>query len=295
MKFEDIRNQYRDYCLYEKGMTAYNCRAIIRNMTTLLEYANTQYVKQIDEAIIREFLGEMSRGRMWAPKTYRLYLQNFKSFYDWCLIRGIVQKNPASKIEKPKLPRRIPRCLTKDQASLVVSFAAIHPWINDFQRVRNETMLFTFLYSGLRLKELINLQVNNVDLARGELTVFEGKGRKDRVVPIHPVLKSILRNYIAERKKHRKTSKWLFVGMHSQKKLQPRDVQEICRKISKSSGIKFTPHMLRHTFARLSIDADFNLYKLKEILGHSDIGTTQIYLSVSNEGIKKSFNELKLL
>ena len=111
---------------------------------------------------------------------------------------------------------------------------------------------------------------------------------ENKIVPIHPHLSGILRGYIQKRNKRDIVSKWLFTGIHSDKRLYEKNIHEIWRKISIKSGIKFTPHLLRHTFARLVCNEDMNLYKLKEILGHSNISTTQIYLSVSREGIKRS-------
>jgi site-specific recombinase XerD len=147
----------------------------------------------------------------------------------------------------------------------------------------------------LRLNELLKLRITDINLEAQEIYVNHGKGGKDRTVPIHLKLLGILRVYIEHRNARKKNSQWFFTGIHSDKRLYEKNVQEFCKKISISSGIKFTPHMLRHTFARLSCDADMNIFKLKEIMGHSHVSTTQIYLSVSKEGIKKSFGSISLL
>ncbi len=296
MKLPDLIQQFKRYSLHERAMTAYNYRAIVRNVCSLMDYAKTENVKKIDEGIIRTFLSDMSEQRAWAPKTYRTFLQNLTTFFKWCQLTGVIKKNPTENIQKPKLPRRLPRTLTKDKALLILVHTSTYPWRYHLEQVRNETIIATFLLTGLRLKELINLKVYDVNLSNNELLVSEGKGGKDRIIPIHPRLVIILRNYFQELKKHRKKqSTYLFTGVHSDKPLASKNIQEICRKVSNASGIKFTPHMLRHTFARLSIDADLNLYKLKEIMGHNHVSTTQVYLSVSTESIKKSFNSLSLL
>ena len=261
----------------------------------LSEYAKTENVKKLNEGIIREFLVDMSKQRAWAPKTYRLYLQNFSSFFKWCQKIRAVEKNPCEKIEKPRLPKRLPRCLTKDQANSVLSAASWHPWRYNYEKARNEALITMFIFSGLRLQELLNLRTEDINLETSEIFVKEGKGRKDRIVPIHPRLAIVLRAYERVRKNRNKFSIWYFTGIHSDKPLNAKNTREICRKISVTAGVKFTPHMLRHTFARLSIDADLNLFKLKEIMGHSNVSTTQIYLSVSREGIKRSFNNLTLV
>jgi len=99
----------------------------------------------------------------------------------------------------------------------------------------------------------------------------------------------ILENYISEKKERLQPSQWFFTSIRSTAQLTAKNVQQMCLQVSTEAKIKFTPHMLRHTFGRLCIDQDFNIYKLKEIMGHSSVSTTQIYLSLSKEGIKRSF------
>lgn len=147
----------------------------------------------------------------------------------------------------------------------------------------------------MRLNELLHLRIIDVNLESQEIYIDKGKGGKNRTVPIHPQLSSVLRGFIKERNRRGKESKWFFTGIHSDKRLYEKNIAEICKKLSLKSGIKFTPHMLRHTFARLVCDANMNLFKLKEILGHSNVSTTQIYLSVSKEGIKKSLGCITFL
>lgn len=295
MYYSDLLRGFKHYCLIEKGMTSQNYIFIVRCLRMLAEYAQTENVKKLTENVIREFLIEMSQKRAWAPKTFRLYLQNFSTFFKWCARIRAIEKNPCENIEKPKLPKRLPRCLTKDQAVKVLSAVSWHPWRYTFERVRNEAIVYMFLLTGLRLQELLNLKDCDVNLETNEIFVREGKGKKDRIVPIHPRLASVLRAYEKEKRNRKKPALWYFTGVNSDKKLNAKNTREICRKVSQSASVKFTPHMLRHTFARLSVDADLNLYKLKEIMGHSNVSTTQIYLSVSKEGIKKSFNKLTLV
>ncbi|MEZ5196417.1 MAG: tyrosine-type recombinase/integrase [Bacteroidales bacterium] len=295
MNLPGLLRQFKQYCLIERGMTAKNHQSIIRNMKSLAEFAQTENVKKLDEGMIREFLMENSRKRGWSPKTFRTYLQNLSCFFGWCEKKGYITKNPTLRIEKPKLPKRLPRCLTKYQASTILNNASFYHWRYDIEKYRNEAIIYTFLFTGIRLQELLLLQMSDVNLEYGEITIIQGKGRKDRIVPIHPRLTIVFRRYLKERKRVGKCSKWFFTGIHSNKRLYEKNVREICSKISKQSGIKFSPHVLRHTFARLSIDANLNLFKLKEILGHSEVSTTQIYLSVSTESMKKSFNNLQLI
>ena len=295
MKFNDTQQMFLDHCLIEKNMTPRNYRSIVRHMERLLEYLDTENIRKVNEETIREYLSVASKKGAWSPKTYRTHLQSFSTYFKWCQKRGFVKKNPAEKIEKPKLPHRLPRCLTKTEIQTVFEFAIQYKWLYRFERTRNLAILHTFLYTGMRLNELLHLRIIDVNIDSQEIYIHTAKGGKNRIVPIHHQLSSVLRGYIYERNNREVESKWFFTGIHSDKRLYEKNVLEICRKISIKSGIKFTPHMLRHTFARLVCDADMNLFKLKEILGHSNVSTTQIYLSVSREGIKRSLGSITFL
>jgi len=295
MNIHDLLTSYKRYSLFERGMTVQSHKSIQKTLEWLCAFTSTNRLRDMNTGVIREFLNHMRQERGWSPKTYRIYRQNLKSFFEWCIKMKYVRKNPVDEIEKPKLPRRLPRSLTKEQMLQVLSHTAWHNWSYGLQKSRNEAIIATFALTGLRLAELINLKVNDVNFENESIFVREGKGRKDRVIPIHPRLMPILRGYFEERQRRLGVSQWFFTGIRSDKKLRAKDIQEFCRIISAASEIKFTPHMLRHTFGRLSVDADLQLYKLKEIMGHSDVSTTQIYLSVSDKSLKESFSKISLI
>ncbi len=295
MKVSQLSRQFKQYCLLERGMTPKSHTAIISTLEKLVEFAETERIKQLSNGIIREFLFENTKSKGWSPKTFRNYLQNLSSFFSWCEKQGFISKNPTKNIEKPKIPKRLPRCITKEETMKILYHTAWYPWHYKIEKIRNEAILTMFIFSGLRLRELLNLKTNDVNLESEQIIIRQGKGKKDRLVPIHPRLSVVLRGYMKEKQKNGNIGQWFFTSVRSEKRLTEKNLYNIFKKISLASGIKITPHMLRHTFARLSVNADLNLYKLKEIMGHSCISTTQIYLSVSNESIKKSFNELQLI
>lgn len=152
-----------------------------------------------------------------------------------------------------------------------------------------------FIFTGLRLQELLDLEISDINLESGEILVRQGKGRKDRIIPVHPRLTAALRNYLAERRSRKNHSQYCFTGAHSEKRMSGKDVRTICQKLSRSTGCYFTLHMLRHTFGRLAVEAGMDIFKIKEIMGHSEITTTQGYLSVSTENLKRSMSDLNLL
>ena len=149
--------------------------------------------------------------------------------------------------------------------------------------------------AGLRLSELRNLAIADLNTVEGTIHIRDGKGRKDRLVPIHPQLSPYLKKWLFECQKKRGNSEYVFTSLRSPKRLTIKNIYAIIQHLRKDCDVHFTPHQLRHTFARLSLEAGLHPYQLKEILGHSQITTTEIYMSISDKNLKESFGKLTLL
>lgn len=295
MTFPDLQPAFRKYIILEKGLNAKTYKAIVSTLKMLSVYCMDESIKSYNNGVIREFLYGGAQERLWEPKTFRNHWQNLKTFFDWCVKKGIVKKNPVEGIEKPKMKKNLPRCISREETLKILYYATSIKWKYKLEQSRNEAIIHALLFTGLRLQELLNLQATDVNLADGSIFVRMGKGGKDRMVPIHPRLTPKLRGYFEERKKSLEPSQWFFTGIKSDKQLCQRDVRRILKVISNASGVKVTAHMLRHTFGKLMVEADFNIYKLKEIMGHEQVSTTQRYVSVAPESIKRSFDKVKLL
>lgn len=294
MDISSFQSAFKQYTLHERGMRPLSYRSIWSSVEMLCNWAHIADINSFDESVIRAFLYWGRDERLWSARTFRNHRQYLKSFFDWLVKRQVIKRNPVAGIEKPKLPRKIPRCLTREQAQKILHLVRWYPWRYSIETQRNEAILTTFIMTGLRCQELLNLQFADVHLSSGEIMIRQGKGQKDRIVPIHPRLAPILRKYLNQRKRAKPTE-WFFTGVISDKPLNGKDVRRICQKISRKSGVYFTPHMLRHTFGRLAVEADLELYKIKEIMGHSAVSTTENYLSVSTENVKRSFGEREIL
>lgn len=295
MKISNVQEDFKRYIILEKGLNAKTYKAIVSTLKMLSVYCMDENIKSYNNGVIREFLYNGAQERLWEPKTFRNHWQNIKTFFDWCVKKGIVKKNPVEGIEKPKMKKHLPRCISREEALKILCYATSIKWKYKLEQSRNEAIIHTLLFTGLRLQELLNLQVSDVNLADGSILVRMGKGGKDRMVPIHPRLTPKLRGYSEERKKSLEPSQWFFTGIKSDKQLCQRDVRRILKVITNASGVKVTAHMLRHTFGKLMVEADFNIYKLKEIMGHEQVTTTQKYVSVAPESIRRSFDQVQLL
>lgn len=169
-----------------------------------------------------------------------------------------------------------------------------HTWRYEFERIRNHAMIATFLYTGLRAEELLTLELIDVDLESGVLLVRAGKGGKDRYVPLHPKLRYILRRYLQERSRLGRNTLRLFVSATRDRGLSYKALTRVCRVLSQATGVKFTPHALRHTFGSVAVEQQMGLAQLKEILGHQDISSTMIYVKMSPGALKDSMSRVEL-
>ena len=294
MKTSALHREFKHYALLGKGMTANVFRGVMYSVGMLVSYAKTEEVAHLTQETVRSFLYHGRAERDWAPKTYRNHWQYLKIFFSFCQAQGYIRLNPVEGIEKPKLPERLPRCLSHDDALKVLTYSYGLDWRYRFEAVRNHAIVATLMMTGLRLQELLNLQVHDVDLSGCTLLVRQGKGRKDRLVPLHHRLLPILRGYLDARCLEGRCSQWVFVGLRSEKQLSQKDVRRICRRVSAACGIKFTPHMLRHTLGRELVDSGVDLKTVQRIFGHARVSTTEIYTQLSPKAFSRNFQRAKI-
>jgi integrase/recombinase XerD len=174
-----------------------------------------------------------------------------------------------------KRPRILPDVLTRQEVTQLLAAAASG---------RDRALLETAYACGLRLRELLGLKVTDIDSSRMVMHVRQGKGKKDRLVPLSPHLLEVLRGYWRE---HRSTN-WLFVGLKPDAALTDGTVQRMCRRTAKRAGLtkRIHPHTLRHSFATHLLEAGVDLLSVQAILGHSHFNTTTKYLHISQRRLQ---------
>ena len=137
------------------------------------------------------------------------------------------------------------------------------------------------MYSGVRYQELMNLKLNDVDFTHKVITVSQGKGAKDRMIPLCDALEGYLFPYLQERSQLNPYSIYFFVSKLNHGKMSDNVIKRLFEKLQKKSKLKFYPHMLRHTFATLMLEGGCDIFSLSKMMGHSDIKTTAIYLTAT--------------
>lgn len=290
----DLQREFKTYAIAERGLRPQTLRETLRVLDRLCAYAASQNLRALTHELVKSFLVDGRLNLGWSPKTFRVYWQYLKTFFDWCVAKQYLKENPAVGIKKPKLPQRLPRCLSHEDARKILAETVLISWNNYWIGKRNLGIVATFLMAGLRLQELLDLRCEDVDLHTSELWVRCGKGQKDRHLPMHPQLVRILKEFREDPKTKAKGSPWFFPSSRSTLKLRTRDIRVIFERITKASGVKFTPHMLRHTFAREMLDSGLDIYKLKELLGHNHLSTTQIYASISRRKLREQLERLNI-
>jgi integrase/recombinase XerC len=251
----------------------------------------------------RAHLYRLARDGKHRPASIRLRFAALRSFYRWALREGRVTENPVLGIPLPRLPRRLPIFLSREQVIRLLE-APHQKWADkvkanakkkgpgrswhEWQRWRDAAWLETFYGAGLRIAELAGLERRRYDPAQGLVRVM-GKGRKERICPLgEPAVQAI--NRYLDMCPHE--SRFLFVSAGG-KSLAPRTIQLTLKEYLRRAGLdpKLTPHKLRHTFATHLLDHGADLRSVQELLGHAQVTTTQIYTAVSTERLKKVYQE----
>ncbi|MDD5305920.1 MAG: tyrosine-type recombinase/integrase [Deltaproteobacteria bacterium] len=244
--------------------------------------------------LVQGFFYEGREKHQWGFWCFSNYHKYLKKFFGWCVSQGHMAENPLLAIGLPARPQKLPRRLSFEEAQRILYSAFNITWQYEFERTRNHAIIAMLLYTGLRAQELLNLEVTDLDLRSGSLLVRRGKGAKDRYVPLHFKLRYVLKRYLGDRQRLRKESPFLFTGVRSGKPLGYKDLRRVCRRVSKETHVSFTPHQLRHTFASVSIDQGMGLTQVKEILGHSNIASTMIYVRLSTRSLRDGLNKIDL-
>lgn len=241
----------------------------------------------------KKFLWTNFVNRNWASATYNGYRKCLKAYCNYLHQEEYLEDNPLDKVAKRKEPQKLPKALTSEQLSELLSALPMVFNKNTFTGLRNITIVYTFLHTGLRLSELLNLKQDDVMLMDGYLKVVKGKWSKDRVVPINQKLLKILHSHIKKLNKEFHGCEYLFPTMNWNP-LQKRDMYKIIKKIRYHITFYFTWHQLRHSFATELVRNNFDIYNISQILGHSKIDTTKIYLSVDVWRLKKQLDSIQL-
>ncbi|MBP1912888.1 site-specific tyrosine recombinase/integron integrase [Thermococcus stetteri] len=227
------------------------------------------------------FLAHLRRNG-YSNRSLNLVVQALRAYFRF---EGF--DDEAEKLKPPKVPRSLPKALTREEVRRLLS--VIPP------TRRRDRLIVLLLYGvGLRVSELCNLKKDDVDLERNLIVVRGGKGAKDRVVPIPKYLADEIRTYLKSRSDD---SEYLLVEERrkSKDRLSTRNVWYLLKRYGQKAGVGVTPHKLRHSFATHLLEEGVDIRAIQEFLGHSNLSTTQIYTKVTVEHLRKAQEKAKLI
>lgn len=285
----DIQILCERFCEYSLSIRGYSKATICRYSVVIKSYcriAQISELSQITNENLRALFYYGRTARKWSVNTYIVYYKSLSIFFKWCMTEGCLSTNPMVGIEKPKLENRLPTKLRKQDAFRLLEVVFNYPYDSKFLRYRNHAIFSIFLFAGLRKQELLNLKYTDVDIENRTIFIRQGKGNKDRFIPISHTLAQSLLQYVKVRKEVNKTCPEFFASSNRAIGYTSHGLKRLVTQINEASGIKFNVHKLRHTFATLMLEGGCDIYSLSKMMGHSDIRTTTIYLSASADHLR---------
>ncbi|MFQ5491790.1 MAG: tyrosine recombinase XerC [Phycisphaerae bacterium] len=244
----------------------------------------------VDADNIRRFLAFLGQ-QDYSKSTTARKLATLRSFYKFCRRRGYVDANPLATIRTPKQEKRLPKFLEQEQVEVLLNT----PDINTLLGSRDRAMLEVLYSTGIRVSELVDLNITDIDFGGCCLRV-RGKGKKQRTTPIGPTALAAIRRYMDMRRNDPRVAEYdqdaLFANKHGQR-LSTRSVRRKLDKYLAQAGLdpSISPHTLRHSFATHMLNNGADLRSIQELLGHQSLSTTQIYTHLSSQRLKKAYDD----
>ena len=285
---QEVFDKYINYLEAEKNASKYTVRNYRNDLLEFFDFVMGQGIKSlkdVNKQTLRAYLAHlMEQG--FAKSSIARKLSAIRSFYRYLMREEMISASPAATTVSPRLDRRLPSFLTVDEARRLVE----SPDLSQPQGQRDRALLELLYASGLRVSELVNINVEQVNMATNEIRVW-GKGSKERVVLIGTPAARALTTYIDKGRRELlgdKKNNALFVNRYGGR-LPARTVQKILEKYARNIGKKVHPHVLRHTFATHLLDGGADLKVVQELLGHADLSSTQIYTHVTQSRARKIY------
>jgi integrase/recombinase XerC len=282
----------------ERNQSAHTITAYRRDLTAFVAFCDRHYGgdwdwSRVDRLGLRGFLGEFERRGL-SRRTAARALSAVRSFYRFLQVHHDLERSPMRAVRSPKLDRRLPTYLRRDQAEAVLAAAMTAASEGDFEALRDLAMLELFYSSGIRLSELRGLDLGQLDLLADQVKV-RGKGRKERIVPVGSKAVSALRRYLAARDpvaaRPGAERQAVFLSRRG-RRLAATTIQRRIHRLYRLGGAEgFRVHSLRHSFATHLMDAGADLRSVQEMLGHASLSTTQIYTHTSVERLKQVYRQ----
>lgn len=276
-----ILSEYLDYLEIEKGLAQNTLEAYRRDLEIFFEFCGDIGIKDVQRNRINSYIRDLHENHF-SPTSIMRKIASIRGFFKWACTNGILKTNPALTLEQPKVPQKLPKVMTVEEINNL-----LNQNLNKLHRV-----IVELLYGcGLRVSELVNLKTTDYDL-KGKFLECTGKGSKDRLVPLGKKAVEAIKNYLPERdyllQKYNLNTKQFLINEKG-KKVNRQEVYTLIHELGKKLHKSISPHTLRHTFATHLIENGADLRVVQELLGHSNVSTTQLYTHISKKRLKEVY------
>jgi integrase/recombinase XerD len=286
---ENSIKDFIDYIYIEKQLSDNTKVAYERDLSNYIEYLNKKNVRSINQITPKDIVKYIEYlGTKISSRSVNRNLVSIKSFHKYMTREGKAKENVSSNVDSPKIGRYLPKVLNMEEIDQLLNIS-----LKTSFDYRNKAMLELMYATGLRVSELVNLKLEDINIEMANVRCM-GKGSKERIIPLGDIALHYLSIYINLYRSSllKKTqTNILFLNNHG-KPLSRVGFFTVLKVIAKERGIKkdFSPHTLRHSFAAHLIECGADLRSVQELLGHSDISTTQIYTHIADSKIKEEYN-----
>lgn len=287
----EFANQFQDYLIHTKNASENTVASYMRDIRQFIAYldrASIGGLAEVSHSTVCDYVAWMQNAGKSAATVSRT-LASLKNFFAFAALRGVCAQNPVHDIHVEKNERKLPQILTGKEVELLLS----QPVQTDMKGYRDKAMLELLYATGIRVSELISLNVDDVNLNVGFISC-SAKG-KTRVIPLYPAAIKALHNYIFDIRPQmiaNPLESSLFVNVNGER-MTRQGFWKIVKHYQQTAGIDkdITPHTLRHSFAAHLLENGADLRSIQEMLGHSDISSTQIYAQVLQQNLKSVYNK----
>ena len=275
-----LLSEYLEYLEIEKGLSENTTQAYRRDLTDFISGIKVE-LSNINRNQITTYIRNLHE-KHYSPTSVMRKIASLRGFFKWLCANNYCNANPTLTLEQPKVPKKLPKVMTVQE---------IETLLNQ-HLTKLEKVILELLYDcGLRVSELVNLKINDYDLNAKYIQCY-GKGSKERIVPMGKKAVTAVKNYLPERdyliQKYRLNTKRLLIHENG-RELTRQDVYNFIHAQGKKIHKTISPHTLRHSFATHLLENGADLRVVQELLGHSDVSTTQLYTHISKKRLKEVY------
>jgi integrase/recombinase XerC len=288
--------EYVRFLKAERNMSAETLRAYEGDLRIFVDFCSRAGIAdpgEVDHRLLRRYLANL-QTRGYSRSTVARRSSTVRGYFRFLVQRGRLESDPAEALSPPRRDRRLPRVLRLEEIDTAEEKQRLHIYRTSLRDMALVELLYA---TGMRVRELAELDLENIDLKRGEVRVL-GKGRKERVIPMHDAARQLVANYIDKERPILAANasaggterEPLFLSVKGGR-LSDRGVRRVVDRFFRGleGGKRISPHTLRHTFATHMLQGGADLRTVQELLGHVDLSTTQIYTHLNKGQLKEVF------